>query len=364
MTIFRNRKTHICFFTALAAAAVLFFAGCAVPGTSSASGGTASVQLFAMDTYMTITVYGEDAEEAAEAASAEITRLDALLSAQDEDSEIYALNEAGGGSLSGDTAYLISRALEIADMTDGAFDIAVYPLMVLWGFPTQEYAVPDAEEIAALLPAAEISNVILTEAADASGDGAAGTLVLENGAQIDLGGIAKGYLSDRMKAIFDEYDLTGAICSLGGNICTYGAKTDGSEWNIGIQDPAGDTGTDVAGALTVSDVSVITSGGYERYFEEDGVTYHHILDPATGYPADSGLASVTIVSADGTLSDGLSTALFVMGEEEAVAFWQANSDLFEMILIDENGDMTISEGLDGNFSANDGSVKVTVVTAE
>ena len=305
---------------------------------------------------MTITVYGDEALEAVTEAASEINRLDALLSAEDEESEIYAINETGSGTLSEDTAYLVQRALEIAQMTDGSFNIAVYPLMVLWGFPSQEYTVPDAEEIEALLPVTDLENVVLWD------DGE--TLSLENGAEIDLGGIVKGYLSDRMEAVFDTYDVTGAVCSLGGNIYVYGLKTDGSDWNIGIQDPEGDTGTDVIAAVQVHDISVITSGGYERYFEEDGVTYHHILDPDTGYPADSGLLSATIISEDGTLADALSTALFVMGEDDAAALWRQDPDAFDFILVKEDGSITVSEGISERFSVTDARTDVTVVTAE
>ena len=374
MTCSENQKTHPVLFLFFLAGVLLLSACGSSAGVSasSASDTSYSAQIFAMDTYMTVTAYGTDAEEAVLDVVSEINRLDALLSAENEDSEVYALNLAGGGSVSEDTAYLLARALEIADLTDGAFDIAVYPLMELWGFPSEEYYVPSAEEISALLPAADISNVVFdasgaenaSDSADVSADAAGGTLTLENGARIDLGGIVKGYLSDRCEAVFSEYDITGAICSLGGNIYAYGTKTDGSYWNIGIQDPAGESGTDVIASLKVSGLSVITSGGYERYFEQDGVIYHHILDPDTGYPADSGVSSATVVSADGTLADGLSTALFVMGEEDAITLWRENSSLFDFILVDEEGNITVTEGISSGLKTTSSAAAVTVVTVQ
>ena len=141
-----------------------------------------------------------------------------------------------------------------------------------------------------------------------------------------------------------------SVVSLGGNVQVLGTKTDGSDWRVAVENP-GEEGTYI-GVLEVSDKAVITSGGYERYFEQDGKTYHHILDPKTGYPAESGLTSVTIVSEDGTLADGLSTSLFIMGKEKAIEYWRENSKEFDAILVESDGTISVTETIAANFTSD------------
>ena len=173
---------------------------------------------------------------------------------------------------------------------------------------------------------------------------------MPSGTQIDLGGIGKGYASAQAKKALQDAGVTSAIVSLGGNISALGQKPDGSNWTVAIQDPA-DTST-YFGLLEVADKCVITSGGYQRYFEQDGKTYWHILDPATGYPADSGIISATVVSTDDVLSDGLSTALFVMGLDKAEALWRENTDAFDMILMTSDRNVYITSGISDDFSTD------------
>ncbi|MCD8189375.1 MAG: FAD:protein FMN transferase [Clostridiales bacterium] len=310
--------------------------------------------LEAMDTYMTLTAYGSSRDEALDAAVEEIQRLEALLTVGSEDSEVSQLNQAGTAVLSEDTAALVERALEIYDSTGGAFDITVSPLMELWGFTTQDYQVPDPSEIQATLA--------LVGADRISYDADTSTVTLGEGQSIDLGGIAKGYTSQRLMELFEVMGVTSAMVSLGGNIQCLGTKPDGSLWRVGIQDPVGSEGAIVA-VIEVEDQAVITSGSYERYFTDEatGETYHHILDPATGYPADSGLVSVTIVTPDGTLGDALSTALFIMGLEEGTAYWQAHSDEFQAVFIDADGNLYVTEGLEDSVEADEG---YTLLTAD
>nr|WP_243106058.1 FAD:protein FMN transferase [Butyricicoccus sp. OF13-6] len=161
--------------------------------------------------------------------------------------------------------------------------------------------------------------------------------------QVDLGGIAKGYTSDRIMQVFADNGVTSGIVSLGGNVQVLGCKPDGSKWRVAVQDP-NDEGENFA-VVEIADEAVITSGGYQRYFEEDGATYHHIIDPRTGYPADSGVISSTIISHDGTLADGLSTSLFIMGVDDALDYWRAHSDEFDAILMDENGAVYVTDGI-------------------
>ena len=171
----------------------------------------------------------------------------------------------------------------------------------------------------------------------------------KEGMKIDLGGIAKGYTSSKVMDIFKENGISSAVISLGGNVQTLNGKPDGSDWRVAVENPA-DTGSYI-GVLSIKDKVVITSGGYERYFKQDGKTYHHIIDPATGYPANNGLTSVTIVSDDGTLADGLSTSLFIMGPEKAQKYWKEHSDEFDTILVKDDGSILVSEGLAEYFTS-------------
>lgn len=303
----------------------------------------ASRDVFAMDTYMTVTAYGEKAQDAVDAAEAEIERLDTLLSTGNADSEIVKLNEQKSATLSEDGGYLVKRALELNKETDGAFDIAIYPVMEAWGFPIQNFRVPSADELTGLLKH--------VDAAKISYDKDTREISFEDDQmKIDLGGIAKGYTSSRIMDIFKENGITSGLVNLGGNVQALGTKTDGSNWRVAVQSP--DDTEDYLGVLSIRDKAVITSGGYERYFEQDGVTYHHIIDPKTGYPAENGLVSVTIVSSDGTLADGLSTSLFIMGEEKAAEFWKAHSNEFEAIFATDDGTIYVTEGLKDSFTTD------------
>ena len=331
-------------------------AGCGQQQKTEQTAGTeksASQDIFAMDTYMSVTAYGADAESAVSDAIAEIERLDALLSTGETDSEIYKLNQNGGGSISEDTSYLLERALEIWKSTDGCFEIGIYPLMQEWGFTDGNYKVPDKETLQKLLPLADSSKIDFNEKDQ--------TVSFEqDGMEIDFGGIAKGYTSGRIMDIFREHGIKSGMVSLGGNVQVLGIKTDGSKWRVAVQNPE-DT-ENYLGVLETQDRAVITSGGYERYFEQDGKTYQHILDPKTGYPADSGLTSVTIVSADGTLADGLSTSLFVMGKEKAVAYWRAHSEEFDAILVEKDGTVSVTENIADQFTPDDAVKKTEIIT--
>lgn len=301
----------------------------------------ASKDIFAMDTYMTVTAYGAKAQEAVDEAEAEIQRLDELLSTGKEESEIAQLNQNKSATLSEDAGYLVERALELNKETDGAFDIAIYPVMEAWGFPTQNYQVPTADTLESLLKLADASQIIYDENSRKISFG-------REGMKIDLGGIAKGYTSSRIMDIYKENNISSGLVNLGGNVQALGTKPDGSKWRVAVQSP--DDTEDYLGILSVEDKAVITSGGYERYFEQDGKTYHHIIDPKTGYPAENGLTSVTVVSEDGTLADGLSTSLFIMGKEEAIEFWRAHSDEFDIIMLTDEGKLYVTEGIQDDFS--------------
>lgn len=294
-------------------------------------------QFFAMDTIMTLTLYGKNGPSAAGLGEERVRELEALFSVTSEDSEIYRVNHAGGQpvALAADTRQLLADALELCDATGGVLDVTMYPIVRAWGFTTGEYRVPGSSELSELLERVDYTRVAL--------DG--GAVTLPEGMELDLGAVAKGCAGDQLMALFAEEGVASAIVELGGNVQALGAKPDGSPWRVAVQAPDGG----YAGVLEIVDKAVITSGGYQRYFERDGETYWHIMDPATGAPARSGTASVTIVADRGAMADGLSTALFIMGRDRAVEYWRAHPD-FEFILIGEDGTVTVTEGLEDAFS--------------
>lgn len=323
---------------------LIFAAVMVVAGGCGTDGGDteASRDLFAMDTYMTVTAYGKGATEAVDQAADEISRLDQLLSTGNEDSEIYKINQSGDGILSEETAYLVERSLDLYEATDGAFDIAIYPVMKAWGFTDDNFRVPDADELKDLLT--------LTDASDISYDKDTSQIAFKkDGMQIDFGGIAKGYTSARIIDIFRACGIKSGLVNLGGNVQALGTKKDGSSWRVAVQDPQ-DT-DQYLGVLSIQDKAVITSGGYERYFEQDGRTYHHIIDPKTGYPVENGVISVSIVTADGTLADGLSTSVFIMGKEAATEYWRNHSDEFDVILMTDDREIYVTEGIADSFES-------------
>ena len=298
-------------------------------------------EIFAMDTAMSLTAYGKYGEDGLAAAGQEIARIDALLSVGNADSDIAKLDSGETDTVSAETAALLTRALAVSRLTDGAYDCTVYPLVAAWGFFSGDYRVPEDAEIQALLQNVGWQKVAV--------DGT--TVSMPDGMELDLGGIGKGYASAQAVKALRDAGVTSAIVSLGGNVSALGKKPDGTDWSVAIQDPD-DTST-YFGLLQVADKCVITSGGYQRYFEQDGKTYWHILDPSTGYPADSGLISATVVSTDDVLADGLSTAVFVMGLDKATALWRENTDLFDMILMTADRGVYITSGLSGAFSTNE-----------
>ena len=292
-----------------------------------------------MDTVMLLTVYGDNAAAAAKACEAEVYRIDNLLSTGIESSEISVLNSGGGGDISSETAGLLSASLDLYEMTGGMFDITVYPIVSAWGFYSGDYTVLSEEDLLPLLTLVGSDKLLF--------DGNT-VMYADKGMAIDLGGVGKGYASDRLRTIFKENGITSALASLGGNVVAYGAKPDGSSWNIAVQDP--DDLSGYIGILNVTDKMVVTSGAYQRYFESDGQIYHHIIDPETGIPADSGLKSVTIVSDSGVEADGLSTALYVMGTDASIDFWRASDQLFDAVLVTSDDTVYITSGLQDVFT--------------
>jgi thiamine biosynthesis lipoprotein len=336
--LMRNR--HIFRFSALLAAVSLCLYGCASP--QERTNQEHSAGLFAMGTYMNLTAFGEQAEAALNNAENRITELEALWSTTDENSEIYAANHSLGEAvaLSPETEELLRFALEIAEQTSGALDPTIYPLVEAWGFISQEYRVPSAQEISELLSFTGYEKVVLENHA----------VTLPTGTQLDLGAVGKGYTGELLAEDLKEQGITSALLDIGGNIQMVGGRPDGTKWRLGIRNPFGEGSF---GILEAEDSAVVTSGGYERYFtDEDGTTYWHILDPATGYPAESDLVSVTIISESGVLADALSTAIFVMGLEEGSEYWRSHGG-FDMLLMTQDGEIYLTEGIEDSFTLED-----------
>lgn len=321
------------------------FFGCS--SQKSAQPDAHSSTVFAMDTVMELTVYGS--EDALKMGENLISELEQKLSSTSPDSDIYKVNHSGTGTVSADTYELLESALKLCDRSKGALDISIYPVVQAWGFTTDENKVPTKNELAKLLPLVDYNKITL---------GKNNSVTLDEKMKIDLGSVAKGYTGDRLAKLLSENGIKSAVLNLGGNVHVLGTKPDGAPWRVGITNP---TGEGYAGAVEVVDKAVVTSGGYERFFEHNGVRYHHIIDPETGYPAENDLLSVTIIGDDGVVCDALSTALFVMGSGKATQFWKESGD-FEAIFITADG-ILITEGLENAFSplGNYKNAKVSIL---
>lgn len=317
----------------------LFLSGC---GTQD--GNTEDIweehtkELFAMGTYITMSAYGEAAEDALVLSEDRIKELDAMWSVTDAGSDICKINQSNGmpTKVNRETAEVLQFALDMAGKTDGALDPAISPVITAWGFISGEHHIPSKNELKDLLKYVDYKKVSLKE----------NVVTLPDRMKMDLGAVGKGYTADIISGLLKEHKITSALLDLGGNIQAVGTKPDGSDWRIGLKDPESEGSL---GVLSISDCAVVTSGNYERYFTgEDGKVYGHIINPKTGYPAESGLLSVTIIAQEGKLCDALSTSLFVMGYDKAAEYWREHKD-FEMILVTEDGEIHLTEGIKDKF---------------
>ena len=306
-------------------------------------------EIFALDTAITLKVYGSKRVVVLKKLEDKINELDDMLSTGKETSEVSRLNRGGEAVLSPTMANLVKRSLDIYKKTDGLFDITIYPLMELWGFPTKNYRVPSEKEIEEKLKLVGSDKIDFNEETR--------KISFKNkGMEIDFGGIGKGYITDELVKILTDEKVESAIINLGGNVFCFRKKPDGSLWNIAIRDP--NEPDKYMAAIRLEDSAVITSGGYERYFEENGIIYHHILDPRTGKPSESGLKSVSIISKDGTLADALSTSLFIMGEEKAIGYWKENGSNFDILLMTNDNRLLVSAGIKDKVISDNYKIEV------
>jgi len=300
---------------------------------------------FAMDTLITVrlctektdgsSLREEELESLFSRAETIVTDLEKTLSRTRPDSDTYALNKSENGCIFASSVLtaLLSESLRIAEETDGAFSPALGLLTDLWNINKGGPRPSDADIRSALIQSDHRTLTV------------SGNSVAKHSpdVQIDLGGIAKGYAVEQLCAALSESDCAWGLVSIGGNVGVFGAKSDGTPFKIGITDPENTSST--AGYWLIEAGTIAVSGDYERFFEEDGVRYHHILDPSTGMPADSGIRSTAVFSQDGALADALSTALFVMGTEKAFTYYNEHPGTFEAVLITDNNEIYLTPGL-------------------
>jgi thiamine biosynthesis lipoprotein len=327
------------------AAAVLLFGS--LPGFCRGAADKAPAsrtEVGLLGTACTITVYGNGAEQALDAAFRRIAEIDARMTVNGTDSEVIEVNTASGVKpvrVSSDTFTVIARGLDFARLGDGAFDITVGPLVKLWGIGTSAARVPSPREIRDAVALIGWRDVVLSPKE--------GTVFLKRpGMALDLGAIAKGYAADEASRVLREHGIASALVNLGGNVLTVGAKPDGTPWRIGAQNPEQPRGTHV-GIVETGPSAVVTSGSYERYFEVDGKRYHHILDTRTGFPVSNGLSAVTIVTADSMTADGYSTLVFALGLQKGRALVESSGGAIEALFITDRREIYLTAGLKNKF---------------
>lgn len=282
---------------------------------------------FYFDTVITITLYDSKDEELIDTCFDYCKNFENLVSRTIPTSDISRINTAAGSpmTVSDTTIELLKQGIEFCELTDGAFDITIAPLVELWDIKNNPGNVPSEVDITDSLSHVNYKDIVIDENT---------VRLTDPKAAIDLGGIAKGYMADQLKDYLLSEDVTSAIINLGGNVLTIGEKPDGTSFNIGIQKPFDKQNATIT-SVSVKDSSVVTSGSYERYFKVNDTIYHHILNTETGYPCDNGLLSVTILSEKSIDGDALSTACFALGLEEGQTLIKSLEDIDAIFVTDD-----------------------------
>ena len=320
LSAFRNKMTVLLFLLLFSAC---FLSGCGAGESASGTG-------IYFDTVVDIKIYGDDPEELLRGCFDICRDMEKTLSAHDEESELYKLNHRSPDThdieVSHDLAECISMGLYYSEASDGAFDITVLPLRELWDFESEDPSVPAKEDIEEALEKVDYRRVHVD----------ADTVVFDDpDTMIDLGGIAKGYISAKLKEYLVSKGCSSAIINLGGNVSTVGRKDGGSRWKVGIQKPYAERGT-VFDTVEIENECVVSSGTYERYFTEDGREYHHILDTGTGYPVESGLWQASVIGEDDILCDALSTICIILGREASESLIEKEGWNADVLYIDQD----------------------------
>lgn len=297
---------------------------------------------FAMDTVITLNLDAKTPDEVFGRCEKLTKELEEIFSATKEESEVSAFNQSEcGAEVSGEVAEVIKTALDVASSSEGKYDPTVRPLVEKWDISHGEEKVPGTDDIEALLACVGYKNVTVNGGYVSKTD---------KNIKLDLGGIAKGYACERAVRLLEESGVNYGTVSFGGNVGLVGKKPDGSKWKLSVTDPY-DPGA-VMGYMSLDGGFVAVSGDYERYFEKDGVRYHHILDPQTGYPVNNGVHSVAVWCEDGTLADALSTALFALGEEKSIELYKSEKYKFEALIVSDSG-ITMTNGMKSIFTETD-----------
>lgn len=299
---------------------------------------------FVMSTYLKQQLYSGETEKAAEEVEGYFRALEEKLSMFSEESDITKINEAAGIKpviVDTKTIEILSIALEFSKASDGLFDVSIAPLTMLWGIDTENATIPTKTEIDSLLSLVDYKQIKL--------DKEASSVMLEKkGMKLDLGGIAKGYSAHGVTEIYKSHNITGALCSIGGNIFVYGEKPDGKPFTIGIKTPEVNPTEQILGKISLKNSTISTAGGYERYLNKDGQMYHHILDTRTGYPSEADLLSVTVIAEDGGRADALSTTLFLMGSKSIAKY--IDDSRFSVIVVDDKNQVYVSPAISNAFT--------------
>lgn len=306
---------------------------------------------FAFDTIISLTGYGKNAGDTLGQVESEILSMENNFSRTLPQSPIYKLNHSNGAplSVSSDLIDLLKKSQNIYTETQGIFDITIAPAADLWGFTKDSFYVPTTDEITDVQSKVGIEHLKLSS----------NTVQLDPGSEIDLGGIAKGYALEQIQSLYKNQKIKGGIANLGGDILAYGSNKNHSPWKIAIRTPDSNE-KDILGILSIHDKYILTSGGYERYFEENGKTYQHIIDPTSCAPAKSTLRSATIITSlkpdFAVTADALATAFIIIDVKKAIEFWRTSSFPFEMILVDDTNHVYITEGIHDYFTPQDSSI--------
>jgi thiamine biosynthesis lipoprotein len=331
----------------------LMFSGCLVQPENMHT-----KDLFALNTFLSLRAYGNNAQQALEMAVNRIHEIENKMSITIKDSDVARINANAGLKpieVHEETFNVIKKALYYSELTNGKFDITIYPIARLWGIGTENARVPDKTQIQGLLPLVNYRNVIL----DANNM----TVFLSNkGMGIDLGGIAKGYAADEVARIIREAGINYAIINMGGSITTVGNRPDKNPWRIGVRNPRAEDGDpEHIAVIESSDTSILSAGDYERFivdvYKETGVRYHHIFDPFTGFPADTGVIATTVVSRSAVEADALSTAMLVMGVEDGISLIEGIEGVEGLVITDAK-EVFVSDGLENYIEFTDPSYSV------
>ena len=297
-----------------------------------------SLSFQAMNTFVSVQTFGENSKNVNQKIKARLSELESLFSTTDSSSEIYKLNHSSEKSqVSSETYSLLSYSVKMAEIFNGHFNPALFPVIREWGFTTGNYHVPSQEKINFLLKKTDFSQIQFFDD---------NFVQLQDSMSVDFGSVAKGFASDEIVKILSENNILSALIDFGGNIIAFGEKPDSSFWRIGIKNPFGG---EVSLAVKVKNQMVITSGGYERFFtDENQKKYIHIFDGKTGFPVENEIESVTIICENGLYADTLSTALFIIGSENAVSFWRERKD-FQMIILQKDGSILYTSPLESQI---------------